>query len=200
VAPHVVDELDFGFGWMANPAEFMQRCSHAFRDERGRVWLTDVVDVDGLDERVHALGVPSGVIQLLDRHARACAVVAKRLRVDLHVLPDGRVGPFETIGLGRRERALWWPERRTLVCADALGTARYYRAGDERLAVHPFRRLRPPLRLGEVVPEHVVVGHGEGIHERADEAVREALDTARRRAPSWLATGIRAHVRRGRQP
>jgi hypothetical protein len=188
---HVVDELEFGFGWMPDPDEFMRRCAHALRDDRGRVWLTDVVDADGLDERIRALGEPGGVIQLLDRHARDCAAVARRLGVELHVLPDGRMGPFDVIGLGRRERALWWPERRTLVCADALGTARYYRAGDERVAVHPFRRPYPPRHLGEVVPEHVLVGHGEGVHEDADEAVREALATARRRIPSWLASAAR---------
>jgi hypothetical protein len=199
VALHLVDELEFGFGWIADPAEFMRRCSHALRDDEGGVWLVDPVDADGLDERVHALGHPAGVLQLLDRHARGCRAIAARLGVPHDTIPRGRVGPFETIGLGVRECALWWPKRRALVCADALGTARYYRAGDERLAVHPFLRLLPPRRLGEVVPEHVLVGHGEGIHERADEALREALATARRRSPSWLATGIRGHVLRGRR-
>jgi hypothetical protein len=199
VALHLVDELDFAFGWMADPAEFMRRCSHALRDDEGGVWLVDAVDAEGLDERVRALGEPVGVLQLLDRHARDCRTIAGRLGVPHHAIPRGRVGPFETIAVGKRECALWWPERRTLVCADALGTARYYRAGDERLAVHPFRRLIPPRRLGEVVPEHVLVGHGEGVHERADEALREALATGRRRFPSWVATGIRGHALRGRR-
>jgi hypothetical protein len=199
VALHVVDELELGFGWIADPAEFMRRCSHALRDDEGGVWLVDPVDADGLDERVRALGHPRAVLQLLDRHARDCRAIADRFGVPHHSIPRGGIGPFETIGLGRRECALWWPERRTLVCADALGTARYYRAADERLAVHPFRRLLPPRRLGEVVPEHVLVGHGEGIHDRADEALREALATARRRSLAWLATGIRGHVLRGRR-
>jgi hypothetical protein len=199
MALHAVDELGFAFGWIADPAEFMRRCSHALRDDEGGVWLVDPVDAEGLDERLHDLGRPRAVLQLLDRHARDCRAIAGRFGVPHHAIPRSRIGPFETIGLGKRECALWWPERRTLVCGDALGTARYFRAGDERLAVHPFRRLLPPRPLGEVVPEHVLVGHGEGIHDRADEALHEALATARPRFPSWVATGIRAHALRGRR-
>jgi hypothetical protein len=199
MALHAVDELGFAFGWIADPAEFMRRCSHALRDDEGGVWLVDPVDAEGLDERLHDLGRPRAVLQLLDRHARDCRAIAGRFGVPHHAIPRSRIGPFETIGLGKRECALWWPERRTLVCGDALGTARYFRAGDERLAVHPFRRLLPPRPLGEVVPERVLVGHGEGIHDRADEALHEALATARPRFPSWVATGIRAHALRGRR-
>ena len=177
------DETDFGFGWLID--EFMRRCSHALVTD-GRVWLVDPVDVPGLEERVRAAGEPAGVIQLLDRHGRDCAELARRLRVEHHEVPPARVGPFDVIRLGRRESALWWPERRTLVCADALGTVGYFLAPGERLGVHPFRRLRPPRKLGEVVPEHVLVGHGEGIHDDADGALRDALGTARRRIPSWL--------------
>ena len=63
-----------------------------------------------------------------------------------------------------REVALWWPERRTLVVADALGTIAYFTAGREPLGVHPLLRLFPPRQLARFDPEHVLVGHGDGVH------------------------------------
>ncbi len=149
------DESELGFGWIV--AEFMERCSHALVD-RGRVWLVDPVLGEGIEERTRAAGEPAGVIQLLDRHRRDCAELAQRLGVPHHEVPfDGVPGsPFEVIAVRRRRRwqevALWWPERRVLVCADAVGTARYYRAGDERLAVNPLLRLTPPLPLAQIQP------------------------------------------------
>jgi len=85
------------------------------------------------------------------------------------------------------EIALWWPQHRVLVCGDALGTAPYFRAAKERLAVHPFLRFLPPQRLGGLEPAHILVGHGEGIHERASDVLEEALGTSSRRIPRWLA-------------
>ncbi|HET7567761.1 MAG TPA: hypothetical protein VFJ91_07215 [Gaiellaceae bacterium] len=193
-----VDELEFGFGWIAAEPAFMRRCSHALA-AGGRVWLLDPVwDEDALD-RAAALGEPAGVVQLLDRHGRDCARVAERLGVPLHVVPgsapDG--APFEVLPVLRtrfwREVALWFPGLATLVAADALGTAQYYRAPQERLAVSPLLRLTPPRRLLSVRPEHVLVGHGAGIHDDAAAAVREAVERARRRAPAWLWAGLRAH-------
>jgi hypothetical protein len=179
------DELDGGFGWIAD--ERMERCSHALA-VGGRVWLVDPLDAPGLDERVRELGEPAAVVQLLDRHQRDCAAIAARLGVPHEVVPFGGVGPFETLPVVDRRRwreaALWWPERRILVTADALGTARYYRARDDRLAVHPVLRLVPPRALGALEPLHVLGGHGEGVHEDASEALREALRTARRRLPA----------------
>jgi hypothetical protein len=77
-----------------------------------------------------------------------------------------------------------------LVCADALGTAAYFRAGEERLAVHPLLRLRPP-RLG-VQPEVILCGHGPGIFDNADAALREALRTSRRRIARQAVSAVRA--------
>jgi hypothetical protein len=88
---------------------------------------------------------------------------------------------------------LWYPNERTLVCADAVGTAQYYRAPDERLGVSPLLRLTPPRQLLAVQPEHVLVGHGEGIHTAAAAALREAVTLARRRTPAWAWAGARAH-------
>ena len=76
---------------------------------------------------------------------------------------------------------------------EAFGTASYYRAPGERLAVHPLLRVRPPRMLNGLDPRHVLCGHGEGIHgEQAGEALQEALSTARRRLPSWLPASVRA--------
>jgi hypothetical protein len=69
-----------------------------------------------------------------------------------------------------------------LVTADALGTVPHYFAlGGERLGVHPLLRLTPPRVLEGFAPAHVLVGHGEGVHEGAAAAVREAIAHSRRR-------------------
>jgi hypothetical protein len=192
----VCDEFDGGFGWIEDNG-FMRRCAHALVVD-GRVWLVDPFDDDGVEERVRAAGEPAGVIQLLDRHNRDCALLAERLGVPLHRL--AAPAPFEAIPLRTPPRwseiALWWPERRVLVVAEALGTARYYRAGDERLAVHPLLRPWPPSRLRRLAPERLLVGHGEGILADAAPVLVEALTTARRRLPAWLWGGLRAHLRR----
>jgi hypothetical protein len=132
-------------------------------------------------------------VQLLDRHARDAAALAARYDVPLHVAPFAGVpgAPFEVLRVvdlpGWREAGLWWPERRTLVVADALGTARYFRAPGEALAVHPALRLWPPRVLRALEPEHVLCGHGEGVHgTEATEALATALRTSRRKIPSWL--------------
>lgn len=185
-----VDEHDGMVGWIDSGK--VGRTSHALVAD-GRVWLVDPVDGDGLDERLRALGEPAGVIQLLDRHGRDSAALASRYGVPLHVVPTAIPGtPFELCDIVRRrfwsETALWWPERRVLVCADALGTLPSFRTGaDEHAGVHPLLRLFPPRSLGELEPLHLLVGHGEGIHgEDATAALREALGTARRRLPRWV--------------
>jgi hypothetical protein len=146
------------------------------------------------EARIRSLGEPAGVIQLLDRHNRGCTEVAERLGVPHLRVPD-EAPPFEVVRLVEnrrwRERALWWPEGRVLVVADALGTAGYFLARGERLAVHPILRFFPPRRLGRFAPESVLVGHGEGVHDGATEALHEALRTARRRLPRWVATRVR---------
>ena len=145
-----------------------------------------------VEERVRALGEPAGVVQLLDRHERDGPAFAERLGVPLHRVPfDGIPGsPFSFLRVARsrfwQEVALWWPERRVLVCADALGTVGYFRAGAERLGLHPLLRLRPPRALRGLDPEHVMSGHGEGVHDDASGALSEALATARRRQPRLL--------------
>lgn len=192
-----VDEFHAGFGWIAD--EFLERCSHALV-AGGRVWVVDPVDSEETEQRIRGAGTPAGVIQLLDRHKRDCVLVADRLGVAHHVVPQEPFGPFEflTVRMSRdwREVALWWPAERVLVCADALGTARYFRAGGERLGVHPLLRLRPP-RL-PVQPEVILCGHGAGVFNDADAALREALSTSRRRIPRQIASAAGAWARRVR--
>jgi hypothetical protein len=195
-----VDEIGFALGWIAPEPRFMQRASHAVASH-GRVWLIDPVADENALRRARELGDPAGVVQLLDRHQRDCRAVAEQLGVPHYELPEQPPpgAPFEVLPLLRQrwwqEVALWYPEHRTLVCADAVGTAQYYRAPGERLAVSPLLRMTPPRRLLAVQPDHVLVGHGEGIHEDAAAALREAVTLARRRTPSWAWAALRTRHR-----
>ncbi len=189
------DELPFGFGWIADEPPRLERASHALVDD-GRVWLVDPVDDPEAEARIDASGRVVGVVQLLDRHGRDAVALAARYDVPVHVAPrDGVPGsPFRVLRAVDfptwREAALWWPEQNTLVVADAFGTASYFLAPGETLAVHPLLRLFPPRSLGKLAPEHVLCGHGEGVHGgEAAPALREALSSARRAIPRWL-TGL----------
>jgi len=198
-AVRFVDALEGGVGWIESKS--LSRTSHALAVD-GRVWLTDPIAGDGVEERVRALGEPAGVIQLLDRHGRDCAALATRLGVPHHVVPASvPEAPFRFLSVRRgrwwKEVALWWPEQRILVCADALGTVPFFRAGGEPAGLHPFLRLRPPRALEGLGVEHLLVGHGEGIHgAAAGAAVDDALRTGRRRLPRLLA-GLPGILRRG---
>lgn len=191
------EEHDVGLSWLPDPSETMQRACHA-AVLGGAVWLIDPVDVEGLDERVGALGDPAAVVQLLDRHNRDCAAIAERLGVPHRRLPFGGVAgaPFEAISLIRNrlwnEVALWAPAERTLIVAEAVGTAPYFRAGDERIGIHPMLRLIPPRRLAAYEPEHLLSGHGTGMHgAETAAALRDALDGSRRRLPQAALSVIR---------
>jgi hypothetical protein len=183
----VCDEGPWGFSWIAAEPPWMQRASHALvvpGADGPEVWIIDPVDFPGLDDRVRALGRPTGVIQLLDRHNRDCAAVSARLGVPIWITPREVPGsPFEVLevkrGRGWQEVALWWAAQRVLVVAEAVGTPRYYRAPGERLGIHPMLRLTPPRMLQRYRPEHILVGHGAGIHEDAPGALAAALDRSR---------------------
>ena len=162
------------------------------------MWVIDPIEGDGVEERIRALGEPAGVIRLLDRHPRDCEAFARRLGVPLHEEPFEGVpdAPFEVVPVlrtrGWHEVALWFPEERTLVCADALANAPGYRAPGERVGVHPMLRLRPPRRLADYPADHVLLGHGPGLHgPDAAAAVRRAMDTAWRQTPFWAAAQVR---------
>jgi glyoxylase-like metal-dependent hydrolase (beta-lactamase superfamily II) len=181
------DEFDHGFGWIVE-GDPRRRTAHALA-AGGGVWLVDPVASGAAEARLESLGEPRGVVQLLDRHKRDCASMAQRLGVPHVTLPAGRVAssPFGAISVlqrrGWREVALWWEEERVLVVGDALGTLDYFRAPDDRIGVHPFLRLTPPRGLARFEPRRILCGHGEGIHEDAARALREALATSRRRLP-----------------
>jgi len=186
------DELPFAFGWIAPDPGWMQRAAHAVAHD-GRVWLLDPIDGDGVDERVLALGEPAGVVRMLDRHGRDCEAFAERYGVPLHHVPFGGVtgAPFEVVkvvDLPRwHEVALWWPDGRVLACADVLAGARRYRGPGERVGVHPWLRVKPPRVLAQFDVEHLLLGHGEGVHGgEAVPAVQRALDGARTGIPGFL--------------
>jgi len=78
-------------------------------------------------------------------------------------LPGGLVALYE--GRGRGETPLWLPEQRALVFADALTE----RDGELRVWATPWHeeRVLPALRaLLELPFEHVIVSHGEQVHDR----------------------------------
>jgi hypothetical protein len=178
-----------GFGWIVDEA--MTRTSHTLAAD-GRVWLVDPLDWPEAVERACGLGEPAGVVQLLDRHNRDCATLAERLDVPHLVVPDDLPGTsFACISIMRRKRwresALWWPERQTLVVAEALGTNRFYTGGTARLAVQLLLRLKPPRQLGELDPDRILVGHGDGLAGPGTaDALHEALRTSRRGLPGVL--------------
>jgi hypothetical protein len=187
------DELDGGFGW-TEPG-FLARTSHAVEVD-GTVLVFDPLDAPGLDELIRALGRPEAVVQLLDRHERDCSLVAERLGVP-HLrmrLASSTRGELVRVMWNRvwKEVAFWEPTRRILVVGDALGTVRYFTAPGEMIGFHPFLRLRPPRMLAELEPEHILCGHGAGVHgPEAALALREALATSRRRLPRALLGGLR---------
>jgi hypothetical protein len=189
------DEFDGGFGWQID--ERMQRTSHAVAGDDG-VWLFDPLAWEPALERISELGKPAGIVQLLDRHERDAPELAALLgvphfAVPIHELPGSGVELASVVDSRFwHELAAWIPGSRTLVCADALGTAAYFRAGDEPLGVHPLLRLRPPRTLARYEPEHVLCAHGAGVHgPGTPEVLREALRTSRRRLPRALAGTFR---------
>src|SRR4249919_3270481 len=139
-----VEEHALGLTWVV--AEPMERAFHALVDE-GRVWLVDPLDGPEIEDAV-ALGEPAGVLQLLDRHNRDCTEIASRLGVPHLKVPDSVPGsPFEAIRAVRiprwQETALWWPERKALVVAEALAANPMHTGGEQRVGMHLFLRAWP---------------------------------------------------------
>lgn len=192
----------WGLSWIAPTPPRMFRASHALV-AGGRLWLVDPVDGPGLDGRLAPLAPVAGVIQLLDRHNRDCAAVAERHGVAVHANPlRGVPGtPFIPIPLTQRrwwqEVALWWPEHRALVVAEAVGTSPYLCAPGEPLGVHPALRLFPPRALFHLHPRVLLPGHGPPLEGGAvDACLLRALRRSRRELPRYLAGLPRA----GRAP
>lgn len=208
-----IDRFDGGVGWIAHPEETMERASHALVID-GEVWVLDPVDAEGIDDLLTDLGEIAGVVVMLDRHKRDAGAIAKRHDVPVY-LPRWFDGVSEKLGapvsrfdaqladtgleaIVLKDSRLWQevglydPIRGTLVVPESLGTASYFRAGGEPLGVHPMRRLAPPRGvLGSYRPDRILVGHGEGIHENAPQALADALDHARKRTPRAYAGAVR---------
>ena len=90
-------------------------------------------------------------------------------------IPGGLVALYD--GRGRGETPLWLPEQQALVFADALTAP----GGELRVWATPWHEERtlPALRaLLEFPFEHVIVSHGEPVHDRA--AYERALEL-----PPW---------------
>ena len=185
-----IQEFPFGLTWTVREA--MARSSHALVDD-GRVWLIDPLDDPQVMERVAALGEPAGVLQLLDRHDRDGAAIAERLGIPLRQLPDTVPdAPFRVVRVidrpGWHEIALWWPGRATLVVSETLGTCSYFAVGHGRVGVHPMLRLLPPKGpFATLAPEHLLVGHGPGLHTGdVTLEIQDALADARSDIPRLL--------------
>jgi len=180
------DTFPSGFSWF--PDEVMTRTGHALATDDG-VWLVDPVDDAEAMERAAALGPPAGVVQLLDRHNRDCAAIAARLGVPhLKVPPEIPGSPFEVIRVldvpRWHEAALWWPGPRVLAVAEVVGTNAAFRLGGARAGMHPMVRALPPRALRGYQPEHLLVGHGRGVHgPAASAALADAYERSRRDLP-----------------
>ena len=212
-----IDRFDGGTGWIAYPDETMQRASHALvaNDDSGDadVWLVDPVDVPDLDSLLADLGTVRGVVLLLDRHGRDGAAIANRHDVSVwlprffdgvaedldapverfrHDLADSGFTVHEVVdNRFWQEAFLYDRDRGILVVPEAVGTSDYFLAGDERLGVHPVLRLKPPSGLSRLDPEHVLVGHGDGVHEDATAALEDAIRGSQSRTPALVVKNVR---------
>jgi hypothetical protein len=199
-----IDRRDDGVGWIAYPEETMERASHALATDEG-VYVVDPVDVEGVDELLAEFGEVAGVLVLLDRHLRDAAAVANRHDAPVYI-PTWMTGvaskldaPVERLGdeLGDtgfevirvvdnpfwQEAALYRERDGTLLVPESLGTVDYFRAGSETVGVHPFRRLTPPRKFRSLTVDHLLVGHGAGVHSDATAAIEDAVKHSQKRAP-----------------
>ncbi len=170
------------------------------------VWLVDPVDADDLDELLEGFGDVLGTVVLLDRHKRDAAAIARRHDVAVHrptwmnSIDEAIDAPIRALGttLGGtgyrvrkrldlpiwKEAVLYRPDDGSLLVPESLGTVDYFCAPDEHLGVHPMLRLTPPSGLGGLAVERLLVGHGSGITDDTQQALRNAIRSSRSRAPS----------------
>jgi hypothetical protein len=129
-----------GFSWIVD--EPMTRTSHALA-AAGKVWLIDPVDWPDAIERARGLGEAAGVVRLLDRHNRDCAVLAERLGV----LGSSRRMRFPEAPLVHRREAQEALAGNGALVARLEDARRRRSDGDERLLHRRQapRRRSPPL-------------------------------------------------------
>ena len=170
------------------------------------------VDTDELAAQV------AGVVVCSDYHARDAETFAERYDVAVHVpsaldrsaeridapvqrFDDGIAGFDVRIvrPLYAWHEAIAYRERdRTLYVPDSLSSTPKFTVGDERIGLPTPSRLRPPSgRFAGMAPDRVLFGHGEGIFDGAEDALRDTLDNARRRLPRALLTNVPAEFRAG---
>ena len=103
-------------------------------------------------------------------------------------LPDAPFTPLQLVSMpGWREVGLWWHARRALIVPEAIGSNPAFAVGPGPLGVHVLLRLKPPRVLRGYAPQHVLVGHGLGVHgANAAPALRDALDRSRRDLPRFF--------------
>jgi hypothetical protein len=176
-----------GLTWL--DTDGLRRSAHAVRAD-GRVWFVDPFEDEVALSTAAELGQPTAVIQLLDRHNRDCAEIAERLEIPLLRLPaEVPDSPFTVVPVISqrwwREVGLWWEQERTLVVAEAVGSAPAFALG-RRLGVHPMLRLTPPRGLASHSADRLLVGHGPTLESGADSALREALASARSDIPKLV--------------
>jgi hypothetical protein len=180
-----IQRHSLGLTWVETGG--MRRAAHALRAD-GRLWLIDPFEDEVALSAAIELGKPAGVIQLLDRHNRDCAAIAQRLEVPrLRVPEQVPDSPFVVVRVIQRrwwrEVALWWEQERTLLVAEAVGTAPAFALG-RRVGLHPLLRVRPPRdALTAHAPERLFVGHGDALESGADAALTDALSAARSDIP-----------------
>ncbi len=189
---------DLGLTWLGDDA--MARAAHAVVSG-DRVWLIDPFEDAVALAAAAELGRPAGVVQLLDRHNRDCAQIARRLEVVLHrlptTLPDSPFSPFPVVSARFwNEVGLWDAQARTMIVAEAVGTGPLFGLG-RPLGVHPMLRLFPPrAALSGYRPQRLLVGHGPPLLTGAEEALRAALAASRSDLPK-LALKLPEIVRGG---
>jgi hypothetical protein len=205
-----VNRFEGGASWIPFPDEEMQRASHAVATDEGLV-VVDPVDVPDLDEWLADLAEDTGadgvagVAVLLDRHKRDSAAIATRHDVPVGV-PSWMSGvrddlDAETVDLESmledtsyevrrvidnpfwQEAGMYDPGAEVLVLPEVFGTVDYYCAPGETLGVHPMLRFTPPKKLKRLDVDRLLVGHGEGIDDDADDLMRTALRKATTNAP-----------------
>jgi len=165
----------------------MQRAMHALRDGE-RTWLIDPFHAAEFRDALGELPPLAGVIQLLDRHNRDCVEIAGSLDLPLHRiparLPDSGLEVVRVIAQRFwNEVALWAPGTRTLVIAEAVGTAPLFALG-RPAGVHPMLRLLPPRgALSGYAPDQLLVGHGPALAAGGAAALAGALAAARADLP-----------------
>ena len=204
-----VDEWENGFGWIGSPGEKMMRTSHAFVED-GDVYLVDPVDAVNLDERISEYGEVEGIVVLFARHERDSEKLSERYGCPVYV-PEwfdrsldaeverisGRVPGTEweihdvVDSRVSREAALYHEGSKTLIVADALGTANHLCGRGEKLGMSPLYRFNPPQKLLDFEAERVFCGHGEGVMNGASELVEKTVREGRLKTPSAYFNAVR---------